>query len=156
MAQSRRSRGSGPGTVPGTPPYGRRELPEMKVMAKAKELEVYTFKKTSGEKSYPKKYRITLVNRIQSTALDITDNLMEVNDLNLNDSEERAMRFRAHRAALRACRRLLRMIELSKSLEIIDADSFAYWGTMTTDVKNMAAAWYKADSNRAAKGDAGR
>lgn len=156
MAQSRRSRGSGPGTVPGTPPYGRRELPEMKVMTKAKELELYTLRKTSGEKAFPKKYRITLVNRIQNTALDITDNLMEVNDLNLNDEEERAMRFRAHRAALRACRRLLRMIELSKSLELIDADCFAYWGTMAADVKNMAAAWYKSDSNRAAKGGSGR
>lgn len=149
MGQSRRSRGSGPGTVPGRPPYGQQKLPEMQVVTKAKELELHSIRKSNSSKCYPKKYRFTLVNRIQNEALNITDALLEVNDLLLSDEIERAMRFRAHRSALRACRKLLRLIELSHDLGLIDDDAFAYWSTMASDVKNMEAAWYKSDMKRA-------
>lgn len=149
MGQARRSRGSGPGTVPGRPPYGQQKLPEMQVMTKAKELELHSIRKSDSSKCYPKKYRFTLVNRIQNEALNITDALLEVNDLLLNDDFERPERFRAHRSALRACRKLLRLIELSHDLGLIDNDAFAYWSTMASDVRNMAAAWYKSDMKRA-------
>lgn len=149
MAQSRRSRGSGPGTVPGQPPYGQKKLPEMQVVTKAKELELYSMRKSDNPNCFPKKYRFSLVSRIQEEALNITDALLEVNDLMLGDEIERPMRFRAHRTALRACRKLLRLIELSHDLERIDDDAFAFWSTLATDVKNMEAAWYKSDLNRA-------
>ena len=135
MGQARRSRGSGPGTVPGQPPYGQKKLPEMQVLTKAKELELHSIRKSDSSKCYPKKYRFTLVSRIQDEALNITDALLEVNDLLLSDEIERPMRFRAHRSALRACRN--------------DDDAFAYWSTMASDVRNMAAAWYKSDMRRA-------
>ena len=149
MGQARRSRGSGPGTVPGQPPYGQKKLPEMQVLTKAKELELHSIRKSDSSKCYPKKYRFTLVSRIQDEALNITDALLEVNDLLLSDEIERPMRFRAHRTALRACRKLLRLIELSHELGRIDDDAFAYWSTMASDVRNMAAAWYKSDMRRA-------
>ena len=149
MGQARRSRGSGPGTVPGRPPYGQQKLPEMQVLTKAKELELHSIRKSDSSKCFPKKYRFTLVSRIQDEALNITDALLEVNDLLLSDEIERPMRFRAHGTALRACRKLLRLIELSHELGRIDDDAFAYWSTMASDVRNMAAAWYKSDMRRA-------
>lgn len=121
----------------------------MKVVTKAKELVLYTIQKTDNGRVFPKKYRFSLVNRIQDASLNIIDALLEVNDLSLTDDTERAMRFRAHRAALRACRKLLYLIELSHELAIIDDDTFAYWGTQTSSVKNMSAAWYKSDMKRA-------
>lgn len=121
----------------------------MQVVTKAKELELHSIKKTENSNCYPKKYRFTLVCRIQDEALNITDALLEVNDLILTDEVERPMRFRAHRTALRACRKLLRLIELSHDLGLIADDAFAYWATMATDVKNMTAAWYKSDLSRA-------
>lgn len=149
MAQSRRSRGSGPGTVPGQPPYGKQKLPEMQVVTKAKELELHSMRKSDNPKCFPKKYRFSLVSRIQDEALNITDALLEVNDLLLGDEVERPMRFRAHRTALRACRKLLRLIELSHDLGRIDDAAFAYWAELAASVKNMAAAWYKSDLERA-------
>lgn len=122
----------------------------MKVVTKAKALELYTIRKTDNGRVYPKKYRFSLVNRIQDAALDITDALLEANDLTLDDETERAQRFRAQRTAMRNCRKLIRLIELSHELEIIDDKVFAYWGTQAADVKNMAAAWYKSDTRRAA------
>lgn len=151
MGQSRRSRGSGPGTVPGQPPYGNEKLPEMQVITKARELELHSIKKSDNPNCFPKKYRFSLVSRIQDEALNITDALLEVNDLMLGDEVERPMRFRAHRSALRACRKLLRLIELSHDLGRIDDDAFAFWSTLATNVKNMEAAWYKSDMARAPK-----
>jgi hypothetical protein len=138
----------------GKPPYGRDKLPEMEVITEAKKLERHTLILTSNEKRYPKKYRITFVNRIQAEALDITGDLMEANDLLLNDEVERELRFRAQRSALRNCRRLIHHIETSLDMGMIDAGSFEYWAKMANDVRNMAAAWYQSDKKRAAKIDA--
>lgn len=120
-------------------------------ITKARELELHSIKKSDNPNCFPKKYRFSLVSRIQDEALNITDALLEVNDLMLGDEVERPMRFRAHRSALRACRKLLRLIELSHDLGRIDDDAFAFWSTLATNVKNMEAAWYKSDMSRAPK-----
>ncbi len=138
------------------PPYGRDKLPEMEVITEAKKLEKHTLILTSNEKRYPKKYRITFVNRIQAEALDVTGDLMEANDLLLNDDTERELRFRAQRSALRNCRRLIHHIEISHEMGMIDAGSFEYWARLANNVRNMAAAWYQSDKKRAAKIDAQR
>ena len=121
----------------------------MKVVVRAKALALYSIKKTDNGQTFPKKYRFSLVNRIQDAALDITDALLDANDLSLADEVERPMRFRSQRTALRTCRKLIFLIELSHDLELIDDKAFAYWATQVSDVKNMTAAWYKSDTRRA-------
>ena len=44
---------------------------DLKVIVKAKELAVHSFKLTSNINRYPKKYRHSLVDRIQIKSLDI-------------------------------------------------------------------------------------
>lgn len=46
---------------------------DLKVIVKAKELAVHSFKLTSNSNRYPKKYRHSLVDRIQTKSLDIYD-----------------------------------------------------------------------------------
>lgn len=55
---------------------------ELKVIVKAKELAVHTFKLTSNSNRYPKKYRHSLVDRMQLKSLDIYENLLEANRIN--------------------------------------------------------------------------
>ena len=52
---------------------------DLKVVVKAKELAVHSFKLTSNCNRYPKKYRHSLVDRIQIKSLDIHDTLLEAN-----------------------------------------------------------------------------
>lgn len=52
---------------------------DLQVIVKAKELAVHSFKLTSNCNRYPKKYRHSLVDRIQVKSLDIYDTLMEAN-----------------------------------------------------------------------------
>lgn len=55
---------------------------DLKVIVKAKELAVHSFKLTSNCNRYPKKYRHSLVDKIQIKSLEIYENLYEANRIN--------------------------------------------------------------------------
>jgi hypothetical protein len=135
------------------PPYGQDKLKEMEVITEAKKLEKHTLILTGNEKHYPKKYRITLCARMQNEAFETVACLTEANDMDMRRQGERELRLRSHRAAIRNCRALIHHIELSFELRFIDSGSFAFWAKMANSVRNMAAAWYKSDKNRAERLD---
>ena len=137
------------------PPFGRDKLPEMQVITDAKELEKHTYIKTRNPAVFPKKERLGLAQRMMNEASDLVADLMEANDLLLTDPEERELRYRAQRSALRNCRKLIHHIELAHEiLSGFSDDAFAYWAKMAAGVKNQTAKWYKTDKERAAKLDA--
>lgn len=117
----------------------------MQVITDAKELEKHTYIKTRNPAVFPKKERLGLAQRMMNEASDLVADLMEANDLLLTDPEERELRYRAQRSALRNCRKLIHHIELAH--EILSGFSAA-------GVKNQTAKWYKTDKERAAKLDA--
>ena len=61
----------------------RKEPSEFNVIVKAKDLVKHTFTITNSTERYPKKYRFTLVNRIQEKAVDIYEMTLEANELDL-------------------------------------------------------------------------
>jgi hypothetical protein len=130
------------------------KLPEMAVIVEAKKLERHTLALTSNEKRFPKKYRIVFVNRILDEAFNITGLLMEANDYVLGDLNERPLRYRAQKSALRNCRLLIHHIETSHDMNLISADSFSFWVEMANGVRNRIAAWHLSDKKRAASMDA--
>ena len=67
---------------------GRKEPSEFNVIVKCKDLIKHTFTITNSTERFPKKYRFTLVNRIQDKAVDIYECALEANELNLNDAQE--------------------------------------------------------------------
>ena len=127
----------------------------MQVITDAKELEKHTYIKTRNPAVFPKKERLGLAQRMMNEASDLVADLMEANDLLLTDPEERELRYRAQRSALRNCRKLIHHIELAHEiLSGFGDDAFAYWAKMAAGVKNQTAKWYKTDKERAAKLDA--
>ena len=115
----------------------------MQVITDAKELEKHTYIKTRNPAVFPKKERLGLAQRMMNEASDLTD------------PEERELRYRAQRSALRNCRKLIHHIELAHEiLSGFSDDAFAYWAKMAAGVKNQTAKWYKTDKERAAKLDA--
>ncbi len=62
---------------------GRKEPSEFNVIVKCKDLIKHTFTITNSTERFPKKYRFTLVNRIQDKAVDIYECALEANELNL-------------------------------------------------------------------------
>lgn len=67
---------------------GRKEPSEFNVIVKCKDLIKHTFTITNSTERFPKKYRFTLVNRIQDKAVDIYECALEANELNLLDAQE--------------------------------------------------------------------
>lgn len=114
---------------------------DLKVIVKAKELAVHSFKLTSNCNRYPKKYRHSLVDRIQIKSLYIHDTLLEAN--RINNVAHKHQRCEMITKAITFCDELLFYIELSMNLGLLSDNSTAYWSKMVTDVKYMAIAWRK-------------
>lgn len=112
---------------------------DLKVIVKAKELAVHSYKLTSNCNRYPKKYRHSLVDRIQVKSLDIHDTLLEAN--RINNVTHKRQRCEAITKAITLCDELLFYIELSMSLDLLKDNSAAYWSKMVQDVKYMSIAW---------------
>ena len=112
---------------------------DLKVIVKSKELAVHSFKLTSNCNRYPKKYRHSLVDRIQLKALEIYDALTEAN--RINNIKFKQERCEMITRAITCCDQLLFYIELSMNLSLLADQSAAYWSKMVTDVKYMSIAW---------------
>ena len=112
---------------------------DLKVIVKAKELAVHTFKLTTNCNRYPKKFRHSLVDRIQIKSLDIYDTLFEAN--RINNVTHKRERCETITKAITLCDELLFYIELSMSLDLLKDNSAAYWSKMVQDVKYMSIAW---------------
>lgn len=112
---------------------------ELRVVVKAKELAVHSFRLTSNCNRYPKKYRHSLVDRIQLKSLDIYDTLLEAN--RIHNARSKQERCEAITRAITFCDELMFYIELSMQLGLLGDNSAEYWSKMAADVKYMAIAW---------------
>lgn len=112
---------------------------DLKVIAKAKELALHSFKLTSNCNRYPKKYRHSLVDRIQIKSLDIYDTLLEAN--RINNVTHKRERCEAITRAITMCDQLQFYIELSMQMQLLADKSAGYWSKMVSDVKYMSIAW---------------
>lgn len=118
---------------------------ELKVIIKAKELAKHTFTLTSNVNRYPKKFRHSLVDRMQLKSIDIYTELFEANRTsNITDKEARIKKISN---AITYCDELLFFIELSMNLGLLTDSSTAYWTEMVCDVKYMAIAWRTKEKN---------
>lgn len=119
---------------------------DLQVIVKAKELSKHTFQLTSNCNRYPKKYRFSLVDKMQNKVLGIYEALFEANrtDLALHSCRREELQTQA----IVYCDELAYFIELSMELGIIGVDSVEYWTKMVMDVKYMTLAWRKKDKER--------
>ena len=119
---------------------------ELKVILKAKDLAEYTLRVTSNCNRYPKKYRFSLVDKMQNKALEIYEYLYEANRTDLKNYKKE--RSELQTKAITHCDELLFYIELSVKLNIISMESMEYWSKMVSDIKHMAIAWRTKDKER--------
>lgn len=114
---------------------------DFKVIVKAKELAKHSFKLSSNNNRFPKKYRHSLCDSIQNKSLDIYDALLEAN--RINNITNKKQRCETITKAITYCDELLFRIELSLDLGLLSAGSAEYWTGLIRDVKHMSLAWRK-------------
>lgn len=119
---------------------------ELRVILKAKDLAEHTLRITSNCNRYPKKYRFSLIDKMQNKSLEIYENLYEANRTDIKNY--RLERSELQTKAITKCDELLFYIELSMKLNIINVKSMEYWSKMVSDVKHMAIAWRTKDKER--------
>lgn len=119
---------------------------ELKVIIKAKDLAEHTLRITSNCNTYPKKYRFSLVDKMQNKSLEIYEYLHEANRMDLK--LYRRERSELQTKAITHCDELLFYIELSMKLNIINIQRMEYWSKMVKDVKHMSIAWRSKDKER--------
>ncbi len=113
---------------------------EMAVIAKAKELSVYTYKASMNTDNFPKKARHSLVDEINKACLYIHNKLLKTNSIRAELKKERSETITE---AIYYCDVLLYYIELSMKLNYIPSKKADYWSGLVCDVKHMAVAWRK-------------
>ena len=111
---------------------------DLQVITKAKALVKHTFVLTSNLNRYPKKYRYSLVPRIQDVSMDIYENLMEANRANVNS--DKVHRLQLQTDAVTSCDKLMNYIDLSLDLDLLSYKSADYWSKMVSDIKHMTLA----------------
>lgn len=119
---------------------------ELKVITKAMELAKHSFLLTSNCNRYPKKYRFSLVDRIQLKSMDIYENLLEANRADMKDYKRERLELQTK--AITICDELLFYIDLSYQLNILSEKSMEYWSKLVKDIKYMTIAWRSKDRKR--------
>ena len=119
---------------------------DLQVIIKAKQLAKHTLIVTSNARRYPKKFRFSLVDKMQNKSLEIHDKLFEANRTDLKDYKRERLELQTK--AITYCDELLFYIELSYELNIINSGSMEAWSKMVTDIKHMTIAWRTKDRNR--------
>lgn len=118
---------------------------ELIVIVKAKELASYVI--TITEKS-PKRFRFTLVSRLQNYSMDIIEELYFANEVFLKDVEAAELRLKHQRKALTNCRLLSYIAQLSMEQKCILPKQYEQITRRIYDVQNMLGAWMKSDRKR--------
>lgn len=119
---------------------------DLRVIIKAKQLAKHTLIMTSNARRYPKKFRLSLVDKMQNKALEIYEMLFEANRTDIKDYKRERLELQTK--AITYCDELMYFIELSYELNIINSGSMEAWSKIVMDVKHMAIAWRTKDRNR--------
>lgn len=117
------------------------------VISKSIDLMRYTIQITSNHKRYPRKF-IILIQKIQSTCLDIYDSLMRANRLQLQLNNEKEERLKLQTEAVTLCDELSCYVQISMDLNLIGSDTVENWQKKISDIKYMTIAWRSKDKVR--------
>ena len=105
------------------------------VISKSIDLMRYTIQITSNHKRYPRKF-IILIQKIQSTCLDIYDSLMRANRLQLQLNNEKEERLKLQTEAVTLCDELSCYVQISMDLNLIGSDTVENWQKKISDKWN--------------------
>ncbi len=117
-----------------------------RTLLKAMKLAEHTLRITSNCNRYPKKWRFSLVDKMQNKSLEIYEKIHEANRTDIKDYKRERLELQTQ--AITYCDQLLFYIELSHKLNIINEKSMEYWSGMVNDVKKNAISWRDKDKKR--------
>lgn len=124
---------------------------ELSVIIKAKTLSEYVL--TITDKS-PKRYRFTLVTRLQNYSLDVIEALISANEIYVStpDTDEAKERLKLQRRSMTSLKLLGYISEVAMKHECILTKQYEQITKQIYDVQNLLGAWMNSDKKRFASG----
>ena len=121
---------------------------ELTIVGKAKDLVNHTLTVTNNSKLFPKKVRFTICQRMQNISLQILHDILAANEIFPDNRQKMEQRLDLQKEVLTNCKVFLSLLDIALEQGYVDIRRCEYWTGLTTDVKNMAAAWRKKDAER--------
>ncbi|MCR5390110.1 MAG: four helix bundle protein [Lachnospiraceae bacterium] len=123
---------------------------ELSVITQAKALSEYVL--TITEKS-PKKYRFTLVTRLQNYSLDVIEALIAANEIYVSapDTDEAGERLKLQRKSMTSLKLLGYISEVAMKHDCILSKHYEQITKQIYDVQNLLGAWMNSDKKRFAR-----
>lgn len=118
------------------------------ILEAAKEMAGYTLRITQNEKNFPKRYRFSVVNKIQDKAVYICDCLIMAQEIYPNTPMEYQRRQLYQKEARAACRSMMTLMEIAADTFGVKAGTFEHWTRMVTELKNHTTGWIMDDQKR--------
>ncbi len=123
-----------------------REDSELMVITKSKDIVNYVF--TISENA-PKKFRFTLITRMNNASLDILENLIMANEILLSDNDtQRKQRSELQHIAIAKLKVLDALAMTSREQNCILPKQFEVLSRQITDCLRLTRAWINSDKNR--------
>jgi uncharacterized Fe-S center protein len=124
---------------------------DLDVIVKAKQMAAHTVEITNNTNYFPKRYRMTITDKIVNKSFEIFMLLYEANEIYPRNKRDFEDRQRNQRRAMACCRTLVAMIDIAKTLFHLPDDKVKYWTRLVVEVRYMTAAWYKKELDRFGK-----
>lgn len=121
---------------------------DLDVIIKAKQMAVHTVEITNNTNYFPKRYRLTITDKIVNKSIEIFMLLYEANEIYPRNKKDFEDRQHNQRRAMACCRTLVAMIDVAKTLFHLPPDKVSYWTKLIVEVRYMTAAWYKKEHDR--------
>lgn len=120
---------------------------ELSVITKAKDLCSYIM--TITDKS-PKRFRFTIVSRLQNYGLDIIEYLIKANEIYVSNAQSQEMgdRLGLQRSAMSRLKLLAYISELAMKQQCILPKQYEQITKQAFDVQNLLGAWMNSDKKR--------
>ena len=118
---------------------------ELSVITKAKDLCSYIM--TITDKS-PKRFRFTLVSRLQNYGLDIIEYLIKANEIYVPNVQSQEMADNLQRSAMSRLKLLGYISELAMKQQCILPKQYEQITKQVYDVQNLLGAWMNSDKKR--------
>lgn len=117
----------------------------------ARKVSAYTIRICSNQKVFLPEFKGAVVDDLIETAKRIFIDAWEANDIRVETAQDWEDRERLERSAIRACNRLLALMQIAKTVYHLRSSRIKYWGELTRTAREDLKTWHTSDRKRYTK-----
>lgn len=132
----------------------KRQESKLQVLVKARELATYTTQIIGNEKSFPKRSRWIIAQKIADEAVEIYTCCRRANSVSVEMDSDYVFRHDQQTKAFSHCEALLSLIEIAYGLYNIESRRIEHWTGLVIETEKLLGKWKLNDKRRYGCGSA--